>query len=203
MPAQHRRATSDSRPTADDHRIRRDRVEHDDERMALCVESPSSEHAIEECPLVADDRLVHRSARSDPVAGERGVKRDVEDDRHARQTGRQRSTDDRAPGVALEIRRVDDAQPPLPEPPLERTVEEPERHARRRLVGLVARDERPERVGREDLVAREVSAGEGRLAGTGRPDEQDDRRIGDLEDGRQRYDARRASQPPASAGRTS
>ena len=62
-------------------------------------------------------------------------------------------------------------------------VELRERGARRPLVRRVARDERAERIGRQDLVGSELPSRECRLAGAGGADQHDEAGIGDL-DGR-------------------
>jgi hypothetical protein len=156
---------------------------------------------------VADDHIVGDTPPwAEAVSGERGRERYVEDDRDGRQSGGGRSPRECPARVALEVRRVDDAEQPGGGALGERSMQERERASGRGLVRLVARNQPTEGIGREDLVAREVTAGERRLAGAGRPDEEDDGRLRERDDeGRLGVDyvARRASQPPASAARIS
>ena len=75
-----------------------------------------------------------------------------------RHAGRRRPPEQRSTCRRLDVGRVDDGQPARGEPPLELAVESPEGRARRALVGFVARDERADSVGRQDLRRRRNDA---------------------------------------------
>ena len=89
---------------------------------------------------------------------------------------RARSSSDAARG-RFDARRVDDGQTSGGTGACEVLVQPCEGGPGRGLVRLVARHDRPVAVGRQDLVRREMTRREGRLAGTGRADEDDQARV--------------------------
>ena len=115
-----------------------------------------------------------------PLVHRRG--RQVEHDRDGRHPRGPRATKEVEARRALDAGGVDDREPSLREPPDERPVERRERRPRGGLVTRVAGDRRAKRVGREDLVGGEVARRERRLAGTRGPDEDDQRRLRELDD---------------------
>ena len=126
-----------------------------------------------------DHRRVHVAVGPGPVAGEALLQGQVEDDRHGGQVGRCRRAEEFAPRPRLDARRVDDGEIAGTEPIRERPVEGTERAPARPLVILAAADAAPELVGGEDLRGGEPAPGERRLARPGRPDEDDEARVGE------------------------
>ena len=82
---------------------------------------------------------------------------------------------------ALHVGRVHDGQPPAPQPLAGDVVQEVEGVGGRGLVVLVIGDQAAAEVGRDDLGRRKCSRGEGRLAGAGGADQDDQAQLGDLE----------------------
>jgi hypothetical protein len=80
--------------------------------------------------------------------------------------------------TATEIRGIDDRQQPAPEATLDLAIEDRERGSACGLVGLAASNQGAQCVRRDNFGRREMAGSEGRLAGSCRPDQKDERRIG-------------------------
>lgn len=154
--------------------------------------------------VAPDDELVDDPAGPTGVSGEDRSQRQVQDDRDGGDTGRRRATDEGLSCRTLDVRCVHDRQEAVSESSLEGSVKATERGTRRALIGFVAGDQRPVGVGREDLGGLEMAGGKGRLAGTGRSDQDDDARVRKDQLAHVGYGAaRRTSYPPPSAARIS
>ena len=100
-------------------------------------------------------------------------------DRDAGGAGTDEPGRSRAP---LEVRGVEDGQAAGQQPGRQLAMEPLEGGPRDALVGGIAGDPGPERVRGEDLVRVEQARREGRLPGAGRADEEDERRVRELDD---------------------
>ena len=80
--------------------------------------------------------------------------------------------------AATEVRGIDDRQQPASKATLDLAVEDRESGSARGLVGLAASNHGAQCIRRDDFGWREMSGGKGRLAGSCRPDQQDERGIG-------------------------
>lgn len=156
-----------------------------------------------------------RGRRDDPpgsggVAGVDELGREVEDDRDSGNAGRSSAAQERAPGEARDVRRIDDGREPGLQPPVELVIERGKRGSCCALVRLVAGHEPAVGVRGQDLVRPEQAGRQRRLAGSRGADEDDEAGLGErdrldagLNGGLPAYEARLASQPPPSFARTS
>ena len=116
-----------------------------------------------------------------PVARERDVLGRVEHDRDGGHVVLPREREQRAPGLAPHVGRVDHGEQPAREPQRHRVVQERERVAGGALIVGIVGDHAAALVGGHGLVRAEVRAGEGALAGARRADEQHEGQRGDRE----------------------
>lgn len=112
------------------------------------------------------------------VARRAHAQRQVEHDRRRQHVVLLREFHQARPRRALDVRRVDDGQPPGREPLARNVVQRVEGVGGRGLVVLVVGDEPAEEVAGEHLGRREVRACERRLAGAGSADEHDEGHLG-------------------------
>jgi hypothetical protein len=92
---------------------------------------------------------------------------------------------ERGPGVRLYVGRVDHGEPAEAQTDAGDVVQRVECRGGGRLVVLVVGDHAAEGIRGEHPRRREVPAGEGRLAGSGDADQDDEREIGDVQVGHQ------------------
>ena len=110
------------------------------------------------------------------------ARRHVENDGDRRHAMATREREPLQTSLRVNVRGVDDREPPAPKPEIGDVMQRVERVVGRRLAVLVVCDEAAEEVGRKDFTGLEVPRGERRLARAGRPHEDDERRPGNHED---------------------
>ncbi len=131
------------------------------------------DRALEVEPLAPEHVWAELAVWSIAVAVLADSLRNVENDRDRQDVVLAGERDERLARVLLDVRGVDDRQSPGSQSLAGDVVQGVEGVAGRRLVVLVVGDQSPEEVGRHDLGRLEVRPGERRLAGPGRPDEDD------------------------------
>jgi hypothetical protein len=105
----------------------------------------------------------------------------AEHDRHGEDVVPACELDQRPPSLGLHVRGVDDREPAAGQPLPDDVVEELERIVGGVLRVLVVGDEAAAEVGRDHLGREEVRMPEGGLARSGDADQDDERKLGDLE----------------------
>ena len=116
-----------------------------------------------------------------PVARREDLLRQVEDDRDRLHVVLAGEVHQRFACLRLSVGGVDHGEPAAAQAPGRDGVEDRECVRGRRLIRLVVGHQAPAGVGGQDLRRPEVPAGEGRLAGAGRADEDDEGELGEGE----------------------
>lgn len=131
------------------------------------------------CEVPMDDRLVHGPGSAARVPSQDRGGGQVQHDGDSRQVRGRGTGDECSSGGAFDARRIDHGQAPVRQAGLQFSVQPREGAPGRGLVRLVARDDRPVAVGRQDLPGVEMSGRERALPDTSRTDEHDEARIRD------------------------
>ena len=168
-----------------------DAVQHVHPPEALLAERP--ERAPQLVRLPAHDVGAEVAVRPLGGAGDADLLGHVEDDRDGEHVVVAGEADHRAARVGLDVRRVDHRQQAGVQALAGDEGEGLECARGGRLVVLVVRDEPAEHVARERLERRERGARERGLAGSARPDQDDEREVRDREGGHPSLRRKRAS----------
>ena len=153
-----------------------DAAQHEDPAEPLAVQA--AQRAPERADLAPDRVRRHGAIDARPVALQADPFGHVEDDRHRDHVTVLGDAHQRPPGVGIDVRGVDDGQPPQPQPQAGHVVESVERLDRDGHVVLVIADQGAEGVGGQHLRGAEMPRRERRFARAARADQHHQRELG-------------------------
>jgi len=149
-----------------------------------------------EMPL--NDDLVDHPARSRRVPCDDHGRSQVQHEGQAWDAGRLGSGQQCTASPALHVGRIDDGQEAVLKPPLQLAMQASECRIGDVLVCLVARDQRPHGIRRQDLGRPEMTCRERALAAASRPDQDHQAWVGDDDLGHAARDVPSPAHPVAS-----